>query len=310
MLKYLIILLDDTSVSYCHYENSRTVRRLIPLDVLRQAILWAMKENLMVQFVFPAGPLPKEYEDEIERIDHTKIKPASGFVDDADVVSGTLSELEYLDNVKLTAILRIRKRDFFENRRRIITLMDHVKRLNVVITDIDSFTESDFAEYRDVLEKMSEDISARYVEGYEPQINILTDRMLLKEMNNCNAGTQSVTLAPDGCFYVCPAFYLEPDGYSVGNLHIGVDIKNSQLYRIDHAPICSKCDAYQCRRCIWLNRKTTMEINTPGHEQCVAAHIERNASRGLLAAIRREKVFLPDREIKKIDYLDPFDLLK
>lgn len=310
MLKYLIILLDDTSVSYCHYENNRTEHRLIALDVLHQAIFWAMKENLMVQFVFPECSLPKGYTNEIERIDHTKIKPASGFVDDADIVSGTLSELEHLDNMKQTAILRIRKRDFFENYGSIIALMNHLKRLNVVITDIDSFTEADFAEYRDVLEKMSEYISARYVEGYEPQINILTDRMLLKEMNNCNAGTQSITLAPDGRFYVCPAFYLEPDGYSVGDLQVGVDIRNSQLYRIDHAPICSKCDAYQCRRCIWLNRKTTMEINTPGHEQCVVAHIERNASRGLLAAIRREKVFLPGSEIKKIDYLDPFDLLK
>ena len=43
---------------------------------------------------------------------------------------------------------------------------------------------------------------------------------------------------------------------------------------------------------------------------CVAAHLERNASRSLLAAIRKHGTFLPGREIKEIDYLDPFDVRK
>ena len=136
-------------------------------------------------------------------------------------------------------------------------------------------------------------------------------------MNNCNAGWESITLAPDGRFYVCPAFYLADDNedfgigkakFSVGDLESGLDIKNPQLYRLDHAPLCRKCDAYQCRRCVWLNRKTTFEVNTPSHEQCVVAHIERNASRDLLASIRTIGTFLPDKEIKEIDYLDPFDV--
>ncbi|MEE1222143.1 MAG: CXXX repeat peptide maturase, partial [Bacteroidaceae bacterium] len=76
-----------------------------------------------------------------------------------------------------------------------------------------------------------------------------------------------------------------------------------------HAPICRHCDAYQCRRCVWLNRKTTYEVNTPGHEQCVVAHLERNASRELLNRIRRHGTFLPaNEEIKEIDYLDPFNV--
>lgn len=72
-------------------------------------------------------------------------------------------------------------------------------------------------------------------------------------------------------------------------------------------PLCRNCDACQCKRCVWLNRKTTYELNTPSHEQCVVAHLERNASRELLAAIRKHGAFLPQQEIKEIDYLDPFD---
>ncbi len=85
MLQYLIILLDDTSVSYCHYENRRTERRLIDIEDLKAGILFAMKENLNIQFVYPDYDIPQEYKDLIESIDHTKIMPA-GNCDGADVV--------------------------------------------------------------------------------------------------------------------------------------------------------------------------------------------------------------------------------
>lgn len=42
-------------------------------------------------------------------------------------------------------------------------------------------------------------------------------------------------------------------------------------------------------------------------EQCVIAHLERNASRHLLTDIRKIGVFLPGREIKEINYLYPFN---
>ena len=133
---------------------------------------------------------------------------------------------------------------------------------------------------------------------------------MLASMNNCGAGYNCITLAPNGKFYVCPAFYYEEPEDSVGDLSSGIDIKNKQLYKLDFAPICRKCDAWHCRRCIWLNQKTTFEVNTPSHEQCVMAHLERNASRDLLLNIRKHGAFLPETsDIPKIDYLDPFDII-
>ena len=177
-----------------------------------------------------------------------------------------------------------------------------------MITDIDSFTDEDFERYKALLEKLSESVEQLYAEGKSPQLNLLTDRMMLKEMNNCGAGDTCITLAPDGKFYVCPAFYYEDKKDSVGDLEHGLDIKNQQLYRLTYAPICRHCDAYQCKRCVWMNRRTTLEVNTPGHEQCVLAHLERNASRDLLNNIRKHGTFLPEQEeIIEIDYLDPFD---
>jgi hypothetical protein len=53
-----------------------------------------------------------------------------------------------------------------------------------------------------------------------------------------------------------------------------------------------------------------LEVNTPSHEQCIVAHSERNAARRLLASIREGADFMPEVEIKEINYLDPFDVRK
>jgi len=309
MLKYLIILLDDASVSFCHYDVKKQAR-LIDADTLRKGILFGMKENLTIQFVYPDRELPQELQDLVETIDHTKIMPAER-CDGADVVVydswGRLESAAIAD--KSVCVVRCAKAELLGSGHDVEGILRKAARLNVVITDVDAFTDADFDAYKGVLEKWADTLKALFLEGLSPQLNVLTDRMMLDKMNNCGAGDESVTLAPDGRFYVCPAFY-EEDAFSVGDIDNGLDIKNRQLYRLDHAPICRHCDAYQCRRCVWLNRKMTLEVNTPSHEQCVVAHVEREASRKLLADIRAVGEFLPQQEIKEIDYLDPFETAK
>ena len=314
MLQYLIILIDETSTSYCHYENPAKKAGLIPLDILKAGIRFGMMENLMIQFVYPDYELPSEYKEAIETIDHSKIVSSlcedESLKDEADVI--VYHDWTGLSFGKFEAgksyVLRTTKADLFERYLFIKDVLPKVSRLNVVITDIDSFKEEDFERYKQILETLSECLEKLYADGQTPQLNILTDRMMLSAMNNCGAGDSCITLAPNGNFYVCPAFYYENEADCIGDLEHGLDIKNKQLYRLDHAPICSHCDAWQCKRCVWLNRKTTVEVNTPSHEQCVVAHLERNASRELLSNIRKHGTFLPEQdEIKEIDYLDPFD---
>ena len=310
MLKYIVIQLDDTSVSFCHYDNPKTEHGLMPIDVLKNGIVWAMKENLMIQFVFPDYTLPVEYQKLIDTVDHSSIKPV-GEGTDADVmVVQSWDDLDRMASNDAFIVLRTSKKDLFENYSRLVTVLRETSRLNVVITDIHKFSDSDFDTYRNILEQLVEQVKKLYANGQYIQLNILTDRISLRCMNNCNAGGESITLAPDGKFYVCPAFYLESEGYSVGDLSTGLDIMNPQLYRLDHAPICRKCDAYQCRRCVWLNRKTTLEVNTPSHEQCVISHLERNASKHLLESLRSSETFSGYSEIPEINYLDPFDVIK
>jgi CXXX repeat peptide maturase len=135
----------------------------------------------------------------------------------------------------------------------------------------------------------------------------LTDRLILTEGNHCDAGIKHVTIAPNGGFYLCPGFYYNEDEPftnidEVLKTH-ELPIKNKQLLQLDHAPICEKCDAYQCKRCIFFNKKLTGEVNTPSKQQCVVSHLERNASQTLI-----ESLFLQSEvNIPKIDYLDPFE---
>lgn len=310
MIQYIVILLDDTSTSYCHYTNEKADRRLIPLQTLKDGICYAMKENLNIQFVYPNYKLPKEYLAAIDSIDHTDIYPTE-MSDNADVVvfDSLIAAKDYVFKEEVAYLIRTDKVSLFNEYKIIGEILDKVTRLNVVITDIETFTEDDFMAYKSLLSNLAERVEQIYVSGKSPQLNLLTDRIMLEKMNNCGAGDTSVTLAPDGKFYVCPAFYLSADGYTIGDLVNGLEIKNSQLYRLDHAPLCRRCDAWQCKRCIWMNRKTTLEVNTPSHEQCVVAHLERNASRKLLIDIRKHGKFMSGSEdIKEIDYLDPFDV--
>lgn len=296
MMQYLVILLDDTSVSYCHCDNPHTERRLMPLETLKNGILYAMKQNLMIQFVYPNYTLPQEYLNAIDTIDHHDIVP---YPMKGDVVVGGA-----VDNS--VCVMRMSKHELFACGDTVSGMLLKVQRLNIVITDPETFTDEDLKCYGELLDRWAIVIKEEYLKGRTPQFNLLTDRMMLTRPNHCNAGVENITLAPNGKYYLCPAFYYSNPDDSIDPQ----DIKNQQLLRLDHAPLCRHCDAYHCRRCVWLNRKTTLEVNTPSHEQCAVAHTEREASRRLLASFREVGEFMPEVEIKELNYIDPFEVRK
>ena len=309
MLQYLVILLDDTSVAYCHAENPLRERNLMPLDTLKKAIFFGMKENLMIQYVYPDYELPEEYNDIIESIDHVKIGREVEIR--ADVPSSTICK---------NLVLRLTIADFIAKQYDIATLLPSVTRLNINLTDMDTFKDEQAEDYKKALATLTDVLVNLYKSGKTPQVNILTDRLTLKEMHNCGAGDSNITVAPNGKFYLCPAFYYDEkmgisnrmnhvtkeSTRSVGDLENGLQIPNPQLLKLDHAPLCRICDAFHCNRCIWLNQKLTWDNNTPSHQQCVISHLERNAAREL--SIKLKEAGFDLDEIKEIDYLDPFDV--
>lgn len=313
MIKYLIVQLDDTSVSFCHYTNNSTERNLIPLETLKMSVLWGMKENVIFQFLYPDYELPEEYKRVIESVYRADIISSENqdiiLKREADVV--VLESWQNLDEDGLgenvAYIIRAPFKELFAHLDAIKKLIELTDRITIVPLDVENYKDSMNEDYSTFLDSVAEAVKTQYVNGHSVQLNILTDQILLDKMNNCNAGWESITLAPDGKYYVCPAFYLYKDGYSIGDVESGPDIKNPQLYKLNKAPLCRSCDAWQCKRCIWLNRKMTLEVNTPSHEQCVIAHLERNASARLLKNISENGVFRSYKEINEKKRLDPFE---
>lgn len=309
MLKYLIVLLDDTSTSFCHYPVSRTERRLISPEDLQKAILFGMKENLMIQFVYPDYPLPADHEHLIRTVDHVDIKPircadpeAVCVVDAADI--DTCLSGEY---ARTTLVVRGTVADLCLNRQSLKKLIHSCTRVNVAITDLTKLTEPDIEAYTALLADVADSVVEQTQEGSPlPQVNILTDRIMLDHMNNCGAGSESLTVGPDGRFYACPGFFHD-SRTDIDASDTIPQVSNQALYTLEKAPICRRCDAYQCHRCVWASRHLTLEVNTPGHRQCVISHIERNASRSLLKKIQEKFDILTDKDIPAIDYTDPFE---
>jgi CXXX repeat peptide maturase len=264
----------------------------------------------MIQFVYPNYELPTEYNELIETIDHVKLGR------DVEIFNSVPQHIEG-DNV----VLRLSVTEFIELQYDIATLLPQAKRLNICLTDIENFKDEQIEDYKRALATLNAVLLNLYKSAKQPQFNLITDRLQLTEMHNCEAGVGNITIAPNGKFYLCPAFYYDEQmgisnrmnhktkdaSRSVGDLEQGIDIPNKQLLQLDHAPLCRICDAYHCNRCIWLNQKLTWDNNTPSHQQCVISHLERNASRDL--QIKMQEIgYRFENEIKEINYLDPFDV--
>ncbi len=307
MFHYLIILLDDTSTSFCHADNPLVERNLIPLSTLQKVFLFALKENLSVQLVYPNYELPSEYKKLIFDIEHTNIVPL-GMSCDADVV--VINSIEdYNDSSSSNLIIRETYRNIISSYEKLAKLLLANSHISLVIKDIETIRESDLSEYETLINNVETIIADSIIKGKSIRMSNITDRLTLSKMNNCNAGWRSITLAPNGHFYICPSFYYYDPKDSVGNIEDGITIKNHHLYKLSYAPICSLCDCYQCKRCIWLNKRLTNEVNTPSHQQCVLSHYERNGSKKLLDDIRLKGEYLNGVEIPTIEYLDPIDIL-
>jgi len=285
----------------------------MPLDTLKEAIVFGMKYNLMIHFVLPQYQLPNDYYDLMNTIDHICIGEDI-------IVCSTVPANIICDHL----VIRLSINDFINNTQKIKSIIPNIKRLNICFVDIEEFNENDICNYRLALNEINETLIEEIKVGKIHQVNILTDRLFLDSMKNCGAGVSNITIAPNGKFYICPAFYYDEKMHidnlmnfkeieynrSVGDLSKGISIPNNHLLNLDHAPLCRKCDSYHCDRCIWLNQKLTLDNNTPSHQQCVMSHIERNASKNLANELKGLGYMIDKiKDIEEIDYLDPIDIL-
>lgn len=305
-------MLDDSSVSFCSYKRGE---RICPMSAvhLSAAIKWTMKENLEVQFMYPDYDLDNEIERIIDSVSHVKVmscnNPKSSIADIV-VVDGLTEILKYKSASFNNFIVKVSFKDLKDAISIFSSTQLCSSRINFMFTDRCNFVDADIHEYKDSLLSLKEMLISNFKMSKRLiQTNLLTDRLFLTKMNNCNAGIESITIAPDGKFYVCPAFYQNGHGNSNGSVLDGLSIENQYLLDIAHAPICFHCDAYQCYRCVWDNQQSTLEVNTPSRGQCVSSHIERQVSQLLLHDLHELGFTFEGlvNDLSDVDYIDPFE---
>ena len=110
-------------------------------------------------------------------------------------------------NKNRNIILRLDKKSINDLNTIILSLFNKFKRLNLVLLDMEEYTKDDINKYEKQLNELISVIISEYKKGNDFEINFLTDRLLLNKFNNCKAGIDHITIAPNGKFYTCPGFY-------------------------------------------------------------------------------------------------------
>jgi len=318
--KILNVLLSSDSPSLCNYdspvEKDLNAPLLINLDLLKNRLAQAKKENYYINFIYPNHKLDATFEKIIA--DH-KFQITRAYLDENSKSGMEDREIFILKTGQplkesfscINVILHIEKNRLEPLKNYVENLFSHgILRVNLVIDDLPLWNDSDLEYYREVLCGIGELIFIEMKNGRQKSLNVLTDRLILEKMNNCNAVLDHITLGPDGKLYLCPAFYYINRPLNQDDLETPEEFK--QLLKLENAPICEKCDAYHCQRCYYRNLLLTVELNIPGHNQCTVSHIEREVSGLLQKKLFGDKLIpFPNRNlIVDLNYRDPFVVTK
>ena len=180
-------------------------------------------------------------------------------------------------------------------------VLQFTSRVNINVYDINK--HFDISEYENQLKLLCDVLYDYLCKGKQKEIRQLTDRIFAREMNNCFAGEKNITFAPDGKFYICPAFYFD----KAADVNINKVQSMTYLY---NSPGCQNCDAYHCDRCVYKNYIGTGELNIPTIKQCELSYLERKYSMLLLERLKEGKITgFKNVEIPKVEYSDPVENL-
>jgi len=316
-IQYILLLLDKSAESFCYYNHHYDNCELMPLDILQKCMDFCKKNNLNASILYGKNRLPAIYTKLLGSFPHIKIKPYYPdeiFKEDDIAIIDFKGDYTVFKNIPPNANLNLIIRLKLAEIKSLAVSLEHFdnkfKRLNVIYKDILTASETVLNNFRLDLLYVQEVLFNILSRNSGIEFSLATDRIILTEMNNCNAGITHFTIAPNGKAYICPGFYYSDPENSIGLLENGINIKNQRLLNRDHAPICRVCDCFQCKRCVYMNKISTLEVNTPSHEQCVVSHHERNLSGELLQRFQRRNRYTNFANIPALYYLDPFDLIK
>lgn len=311
--KSMIFLLDDSYTTFCsHYNNanSNVENKAMSVEMIREGIRYAAETFRKPIFIHSNDiSILDSLQEELCGVEALHIIPASCSQSLAHIrdyilvvdISSVDSDLRNSKNV----LLNIKAEEIMELPNLMDALLPRVDRININILNLDK--NFDLNAYETCLTEISKKIvSIVEKEGVLKEVSVLTDILFMHKHGGCKAGEDSITYAPDGMSYICPAFYSEGKE-PIGKLYNSADIKNGHLLTADFAPLCKTCDAYHCENCKFINQKSTGEVNVSPAFQCKKAHVERKCS--YLLQKELQKHFEIQNVLAEIDYDDPYKVL-
>lgn len=310
--RQVYFLLSDNSIEFCNYSIKATDNRMDEKSIIKG--LSFAKNN----FYQPILVHDKRSRNWLNDTDNSKLKEEllsanvihimefeSRHLNDESNIIYTFNRnnIMKLDNKLEFCIFLIRADEIDFLSSCIQILLRLVKRINIRIKYNSSFN---LDTYCHELIKIADELVTYYQNHEIKEVNLLTDLLYLKKMDNCFAGEKNLTLAPDGNYYACPAFYYEKQGMLDINENKLVS-NQIEMLTSKRAFVCQECDAYQCNRCVFENKKTTGEFNIPNKFQCIKSHAERKCSQYLLNKLHDINIF-KNKNINNIYYEEPFEL--
>lgn len=312
--KHALVILDKSAVPFCYYENphfhARSGPQWMPDTLLTRILAYARRHDVVLTFLLGKTRPPAKTEKLIAP--HAKIvpPPLHETYPDAVLVLDAEERSSFArlsGSVERNVILRLSKPKGCSEL--VESLLGKFGRLSLHLTGQEYFGAAELAAYERELGKIARLLADQFRDGERLEFNVLTDRMMLTAMRNCGAGSDHLTLAPNGKTYICPGFYYDDEKDFVGVFDGKSALKPVRGTELARAPLCSRCDAFHCKRCIYLNKKTTLELNVPSEQQCAVAHAERETSRQMLNGLGLLEPFRRMARIPELPYRDPLECI-
>lgn len=309
--KHLYFIMSDDSVEHCNYKTSLDSNNIMPLEIIKKGlefsernfykpiILNSKKQNNIVNI--------DEF-SKVGRIDIYKkgVEMPYKYYNGIEVI--TKEDLLYENNntVKDSCILNLDYIDIKNLHEYVINSLDRYNRVNVNIIGFKS--EFDEEKYKQELNKICDYLCELYINKKYKEVNLITDRLFIEKMDNCESGDNNFALAPNGNIYICPAFYFYDEKSAIGNIYDESIVIDKKPFMLESAQICKECDAFQCSRCVFKNKNDTGEFNIPGSSQCRKSHIEREASLNFYNKLKKEGIDVENlNNLERLSYYDPME---
>lgn len=301
--KFLQFLLSDDMTPICSYNYIKNKGlNTMSKEIFEKGVKFAKKNNYEIILIGDIDFIDNNY-----YMNMVSSTSKSKYIDNKSIVIYDNSADGCCNNID-TCILLINKdniKNIYEYTK--LISMKH-NRINLFFQDLNEWTSIQFDNYEDELDKLIDLTKESYANNNILEINILSDRINFSEHCNCDAGLSTITLAPDGNIYPCPAFYYDRIDTPLSNIDdaLNGNYRNNN-FSDKEGDLCITCDAYQCKACKYLNKKYTGEYNVSPKNQCLISHIERKKAKKLQSILINDKFIDSSNLITDINYSDPLE---